>query len=72
MEVGFVGLGAKDNRLLLAAGERLAVPLPLASLVRDRMLAALARGWGEQDWSSFARIAAEEAGLGAAKAPAPG
>jgi 3-hydroxyisobutyrate dehydrogenase-like beta-hydroxyacid dehydrogenase len=56
-------LGLKDNRLLLQAGERLAVPLPLASLVRDRMLAALARGFGDQDWSAFARIAAEEAGL---------
>lgn len=56
-------LGLKDNRLLLAAGERLAVPLPLASLIRDRMLAALARGYGDLDWSAFARITAEEAGL---------
>jgi 3-hydroxyisobutyrate dehydrogenase-like beta-hydroxyacid dehydrogenase len=55
-------LGLKDNRLLMQAGERLAVPLPLASLVRDRMLAALARGYGDLDWSVFARIAAEEAG----------
>ena len=58
-------LGLKDNRLLLQAGERLAVPLPLASLVRDRMLAALARGYGDLDWSAFARIAAEEAGTAA-------
>ncbi len=56
-------LGLKDNRLLLQAGERLAVPLPLASLVHDRMLAALARGYGDQDWAAFARISAEEAGL---------
>jgi 3-hydroxyisobutyrate dehydrogenase-like beta-hydroxyacid dehydrogenase len=56
-------LGIKDNRLLLEAAERLAVPLPLASLIRDRMLAALARGYGDQDWSVFARITAEEAGL---------
>jgi 3-hydroxyisobutyrate dehydrogenase-like beta-hydroxyacid dehydrogenase len=56
-------LGLKDNRLILQAGERLTVPLPLASLVRDRMLAALARGWAEQDWSSFARLAAEDAGV---------
>jgi 3-hydroxyisobutyrate dehydrogenase-like beta-hydroxyacid dehydrogenase len=61
-------LGLKDNRLLLQAGERLAVPLPLASLVRDRMLAAIATGHGDEDWSSFARIALEEAGL---SAPAP-
>lgn len=56
-------LALKDNRLLLQAGERLAVPLPLASLVRDRMVTALARGWADQDWSSIARISAEEAGL---------
>jgi 3-hydroxyisobutyrate dehydrogenase-like beta-hydroxyacid dehydrogenase len=57
-------LGLKDNRLILQAGERLTVPLPLASLVRDRMLAALGRGYAEQDWSAFARIAAEDAGVG--------
>jgi 3-hydroxyisobutyrate dehydrogenase-like beta-hydroxyacid dehydrogenase len=57
-------LGAKDNRLFLQAGERHQVPLPVASLVRDRMLAALARGYGELDWSVFSRIAAEEAGVG--------
>jgi 3-hydroxyisobutyrate dehydrogenase-like beta-hydroxyacid dehydrogenase len=56
-------LGLKDNRLLLRAGERHAVPLPLASLVRDRMLAALAAGHAGADWSAFGRIAREEAGL---------
>lgn len=56
-------LGLKDNRLLLRTGERLSVPMPLASLVRDRMLAAVATGKAGQDWSSFARIAREEAGL---------
>lgn len=55
-------LGAKDNRLFLQAGERHQVPLPLASLVRDRMLAALARGYGELDWAVFGHIAEEEAG----------
>ena len=61
-------LGVKDNRLLLQAGERLAVPLPMASLIRDRMLAAMARGYGDLDWSAFARIAAEEAGTAPHKA----
>jgi 3-hydroxyisobutyrate dehydrogenase-like beta-hydroxyacid dehydrogenase len=56
-------LGAKDNRLALAAAERLRVPLPLASLVRDRMLAALARGWDGLDWSVISRLAREGAGL---------
>lgn len=56
-------LGLKDNRLLLEAGEQLAVPLPLASLVRDRMLSAIATGHSREDWSAFARVVRELAGL---------
>ncbi len=56
-------LGAKDNRLFLHAGERHSVPLPLASLIRDRILTALARGYAKLDWAVFGRIAAEEAGV---------
>ncbi|HEX9256491.1 MAG TPA: NAD(P)-dependent oxidoreductase [Candidatus Angelobacter sp.] len=56
-------LGLKDNRLLLAAAEEQAVPMPMASLVRDRFLAALAQGMGEQDWSAISRISAQNAGL---------
>ncbi|HEU4416415.1 MAG TPA: NAD-binding protein, partial [Candidatus Angelobacter sp.] len=56
-------LGLKDNRLLLAAAEEQAVAMPLASLVRDRFLAALAQGMGELDWSAIAKISAQGAGL---------
>jgi 3-hydroxyisobutyrate dehydrogenase-like beta-hydroxyacid dehydrogenase len=56
-------LGMKDNKLLLAAAEEKAVPMPMASLVRDRFLAALAQGMGESDWSAIARISAKNAGL---------
>jgi 3-hydroxyisobutyrate dehydrogenase-like beta-hydroxyacid dehydrogenase len=56
-------LGLKDNRLLLAAAEENAVPMPMASLVRDHFLAALAQGMGEQDWSAISRISAQNAGL---------
>lgn len=56
-------LGQKDNRLLLAAAEEQSVPMPIASLVRDRFLAALAQGLGESDWSAIARISAQNAGL---------
>ncbi len=58
-----VPLGLKDNRLLLAAAEEAAVPMPMASLVRDRFLAAVAQGFSELDWSSIARISANDAGL---------
>jgi 3-hydroxyisobutyrate dehydrogenase-like beta-hydroxyacid dehydrogenase len=57
-------LGQKDNRLMLAAAEALGVPLPLASLVRDRFLAARSQGIGaERDWSAMALCALREAGL---------
>jgi len=56
-------LGLKDVRLALAAGEAANVPLPLASLVRDRMITALARGYEEADWSVIGKISAESAGL---------
>jgi 3-hydroxyisobutyrate dehydrogenase-like beta-hydroxyacid dehydrogenase len=62
--VGFkLPLGLKDNRLLLAAAEERAVPMPLASLVRDRFLAAMATGLGESDWAAMARVSDRNAGL---------
>lgn len=57
-------LGFKDNRLLLAAAEEAVVPMPLASLVHDRFVAALAQGLAESDWSIIARLACQNAGLG--------
>ena len=56
-------LGLKDVRLVLAAAEARSVPMPVASLVRDHLLAAVARGRGRLDWSALARLAAEDAGL---------
>ena len=58
-----VPLGLKDVRLILAAAEAAAVPMPIASLVRDRLLTAIAQGHQDLDWSVVARIAAENAGL---------
>ena len=52
-------LGLKDVRLALAAGEALRVPLPLASLLRDRLLA---RGGEALDWSAISQLAAADAG----------
>jgi 3-hydroxyisobutyrate dehydrogenase-like beta-hydroxyacid dehydrogenase len=59
-------LGLKDVRLTLAAGEQFRVPLPLASLIRDRFLALLARGGDSLDWSAISQIAAEDSGQGSA------
>jgi len=55
-------LGFKDNRLVLAAAEKLRVPLPLASLIYNRFLTLLARGGESLDWSAFSQLAAEDAG----------
>jgi len=63
--VGFkLPLGLKDNRLLLAAAEEAAVPMPMGSLIRDRFLSALAQGMENADWSAVARISYQAAGLG--------
>jgi 3-hydroxyisobutyrate dehydrogenase-like beta-hydroxyacid dehydrogenase len=62
--VGFkLPLGLKDSRLVLAAAEEAAVPMPMASLVHDRFVAAIAQGLGESDWSAIARISFRNAGL---------
>jgi 3-hydroxyisobutyrate dehydrogenase-like beta-hydroxyacid dehydrogenase len=55
-------LGFKDNRLVLAAAEKLQVPLPLASRIYNRFLTLLARGGESLDWSAFSQLAAEDAG----------
>lgn len=56
-------LGLKDVRLVLAASEECAAPMPMASLVHDALLSALAQGQGEMDWSSLTQVAARNAGL---------
>ena len=54
--------GLKDTRLALAAADEAEVPMPLGSLVHDRLLSAVARGWGDLDWAGLGRVAAEAAG----------
>jgi 3-hydroxyisobutyrate dehydrogenase-like beta-hydroxyacid dehydrogenase len=56
-------LGEKDIRLALAAAETLRVPMPLASVVHDRLLTLIARGGEALDWSAIGKLAAEDAGL---------
>jgi 3-hydroxyisobutyrate dehydrogenase-like beta-hydroxyacid dehydrogenase len=55
-------LGLKDVRLALTSGEELRVPLPFASVVRDRFLTLLAHGGEKLDWSALGNLAAWEAG----------
>ena len=60
-------LGLKDIRLVLQAAEAQRVPMPIASVLRDRFLTAIARGNEHSDWSVIGRVAAEDAGLPAVK-----
>jgi 3-hydroxyisobutyrate dehydrogenase-like beta-hydroxyacid dehydrogenase len=55
-------LGQKDVRLALEAAEELQVPLPIASLLRDRFLTLLANGGENLDWSAIASLSARDAG----------
>lgn len=57
-------LGLKDINLALAAAQDAAVPMPLASLIHDHYLGAIARGAEDADWAAVAEAAARNAGLG--------
>jgi len=57
--------GLKDVRLALSAAEEVTTPMPLASLIRDHYLSAMARGWGDIDWAALARVVEENAGVAA-------
>ncbi len=60
---GTVPLAAKDTSLLLAAAEAMSVPLPMASLLRDRFLAMIAHGEGGLDFAALSQRARDDAGL---------
>jgi 3-hydroxyisobutyrate dehydrogenase-like beta-hydroxyacid dehydrogenase len=56
-------LGQKDVHLALAAADTLSVPMPIASLLRDRFLALIANGGESLDWSAIGQLAARDAGI---------
>lgn len=58
-----LSLGLKDVRLAQAAADAAMVPMPLAGLLHDQYMTAIARGYGDFDWAGIARLSAEAAGL---------
>jgi 3-hydroxyisobutyrate dehydrogenase-like beta-hydroxyacid dehydrogenase len=56
------GAGSKDVRIIVQTAAELHVPLPVASLVRDKILAAQALGFGQHDWSVLTEISRLNAG----------
>jgi 3-hydroxyisobutyrate dehydrogenase-like beta-hydroxyacid dehydrogenase len=55
-------LGLKDMRLVLGTADAHAMPMPLASLLHDRLLALAAQGHGEIDWTGIGLAVAKDAG----------
>ena len=55
-------LGLKDVRLALAAAETISTALPIASVVRDSLLDAVAHGEGEMDFAVLGQVSARRAG----------
>jgi len=56
-------LGLKDVTLACDVARQVQAPMPFATLLHDRFLAAAARGRGQLDWSAVALSASEEAGV---------
>ena len=56
-------LGLKDVELVLKTGGEARAPMPVAAILRDRLLSSIAKGREEMDWSALALVARDEAGL---------
>lgn len=66
-----LALGLKDVRLVLAAADEATTPMPLASLLRDRFVSAVARGKTDLDWAALAEVILEDAGIPTATGAKP-
>ena len=58
-----LSLGLKDVNLALQTAEASQMPMPLASLLHDRLRSAVEKGKGDLDWTGLALSMSEEAGL---------
>ncbi len=56
-------LGLKDVNLMLKTAGASHVPLPLASLLHDRLISGVARGRGNLDWTAISLDIRESSGL---------
>lgn len=61
-------LGLKDVNLVMQTAAASMTPMPLACLLHDRWVSAVAKGRGDLDWSAVALGVAEDAGLAVRKA----
>jgi 3-hydroxyisobutyrate dehydrogenase-like beta-hydroxyacid dehydrogenase len=56
-------LGFKDIRLVSEFADSVQAPMPLATLIRNHFLSAMANGQESLDWSSLELVLARAAGL---------
>jgi 3-hydroxyisobutyrate dehydrogenase-like beta-hydroxyacid dehydrogenase len=57
-------LGYKDARLAFKLAQQSETPMPIGTVIHNRLLSAVARGWGERDWvEAVSRGVTEDAGL---------
>ena len=63
--VGFKSkLGYKDARIAFKLAQYSETPMPIVSIVHNRLLSAVAKGWGESDWAEgVGRGVSEDAGV---------
>jgi 3-hydroxyisobutyrate dehydrogenase-like beta-hydroxyacid dehydrogenase len=63
--VGFKArLGYKDVRLAVKMAQLSETPMPIATLAHDRLLSAIAKGWGDRDFiEGVSRGVSEDAGM---------
>jgi len=62
-DIGFtLDGGLKDVQLMLDAAAEVHLPIPCASLIRDKCITAQAHGMGQRDWSAFTEVTRINAG----------
>jgi 3-hydroxyisobutyrate dehydrogenase-like beta-hydroxyacid dehydrogenase len=59
----YLSLGLKDVDLVLQTANDVEMPMPFASFLHDRLLASVAKGRGDMDWSALALGVSEDAGM---------
>jgi 3-hydroxyisobutyrate dehydrogenase-like beta-hydroxyacid dehydrogenase len=58
-----LALGLKDIKLTLQTASDVNVPMPMADLIKNRFVSALAKGRDNLDWGALAMGASDDAGL---------
>ena len=58
-----LGLGVKDVGQFIEAATSKTVPSPIASILHNNFITAMANGFGDKDWTVVAKMMANNAGI---------